>query len=308
MWLWSTMAWGTTAIDRTIDASGEVVEVAVICGEVKIVGGARKKGVRVTGTIDDPDLLALSEDGDPFELLTLEESRSCARLVVEVPAGSSVEVSTRSASILVEGVTGPIEAESVSGDLSVRGAGGDLEAQTVSGSIRITGGERVELATVSGGIEAREVRGELAAASVSGSLVVTGAGLRAIELETVSGSIDLSGALAPDARIEASTHSGNVLARVPAALDARIELSTFSGRARSAFGAEPEHSAGGGRGRIELSSFSGDVTLEKAGAPGAAADVPTVGPPIGPVGPVIGPLGPPMPPPPPPPKDPPRSP
>jgi len=50
---------------------------------------------------------------------------------------------------------------------------------------------------------------------------------------------------------------------LPADTDARLSQSTFSGQIRNAFGTDGELVLGAGKGRIELSTFSADIEVER---------------------------------------------
>ncbi len=77
----------------------------------------------------------------------------------------------------------------------------------------------------------------------------------------MSGEVALTGALARSGRLEV-THSGRMRIRLPADTDASLSQSTFSGRIRDAFGQGEELVLGAGQGRIELSTFSGDLEVD----------------------------------------------
>lgn len=260
-------AFAATSVERSLDASRDAaVTLSAPCGTVRVTGGDRA-GVRITGTIaDERDFSAEVVAGrvrvdvsghDPHE-------PGCVDLLVELPAGANVEVEGISTSFTFDGVTGEIEAETVSGDLTVTGAPRSVEAESVSGAVTVKGAAQdAELASVSGAVVAEGVGGELSAETVSGSVTVTaGSPLAEVELSAVSGDVTFSGALAPAGRLEAATHSGRLRIRLPADTDAALSQSSFSGRIRDVFGRGDELVLGQGKGRIELSTFSGDIEVE----------------------------------------------
>src|SRR5690606_6974649 len=133
---------------------------------------------------------------------------------------------------------GDISAESVSGDIDVRGAmDGRIEVESVSGSIRIE----------------------------------SDAAARQIEAGVVSGDVRLSVGLQAGGRLQAESLSGDLEVVLPAGTSARVSASSFTGTIRSTHGKveTEEHgpgsslstTLGGGDGRIDLETFSGDLTL-----------------------------------------------
>jgi DUF4097 and DUF4098 domain-containing protein YvlB len=127
-------------------------------------------------------------------------------VVVRVPKGSDVELTTASASI---DVRGPV------GQAAVTSASGGVDLDEVAG--------RCEVSTASGGIRVRDVGGDLGFQSASGSLKVerVGAECRA---RTASGSITIGRA---DAGVVAKTVSGSV--RVGEARTGVLDLHATSG-------------------------------------------------------------------------------
>jgi DUF4097 and DUF4098 domain-containing protein YvlB len=158
---------------------------------------------------------------------------------------------------------------------------GSVEATTVSGNVRFEGSPSVaRLNTVSGDVTFSGASPEVRANTVSGSVRVTSTvPMTSGTLNTVSGNVYFDGSLARGANLEAKSHSGNVDAALRGTLDARLHVSTFSGRVTSDLpGTEieqdrrrgrPGHSQtltlGGGAGRIDLSTFSGNVRVRPGG-------------------------------------------
>jgi DUF4097 and DUF4098 domain-containing protein YvlB len=103
--------------------------------------------------------------------------------------------------------------------------------------------------------------------------VVAVTALKQVEASSVSGDIEISGALDSGGDIEIETMSGDVRLGLPATLSATITAESFSGTLRSDFGSvqKPEHGpgsslhvkVGNGDAEISLDSFSGDVTIRR---------------------------------------------
>ena len=246
MWWIVAAASAATQVDSTLDAPGEpTVTVSAPCGTVRVVGSDRAT-VHVVGTVGDGQAFETAFASGRVKV-DVDETGGCPDLTIEVPAVASLELQGVATSFTVDGLRGGVDAE------------------TISGSIRVTGGvRRLELESVSGTVFAEGASGTVTMETVSGSIeLVRASALTHVELTTVSGGITFDGALAAAGRLEASTHSGILRVRLPAATDARLSQTTFSGRIHNAFGTEGDFVLGAGTGRIELSTFSGDVEVER---------------------------------------------
>tara|TARA_R110002049_G_scaffold20717_12_gene75964 strand:- start:13283 stop:14173 length:891 start_codon:yes stop_codon:yes gene_type:complete len=274
-------------VDRTIDAhSGARVSVSIVEGSLDIVGWDRNE-VQVRGTIgDDVEEFVFERDGKDILIKVKVPSRNSGRkdysanLDIRVPAGSSLDVGTVSADIEVEGVTSEQELQSVSGDVSTEAFAADIDAETVSGDVEIeahndrASGEW-ELSTVSGDIVAIGLSGELEANVVSGDIRVIGGGFSRARIETVSGNLDFSAALAAGGKLDMESVSGNIDLEFEGEVSARFDVESFSGRIKNCFGPKAERtskyapgvelsfSEGAGDGRVSLSTLNGNIEICK---------------------------------------------
>lgn len=279
----TSAAWAGESVDVTKSASATpTVEIENLAGSVKINGWDRDE-IKVTGVLgDDTDGLDFSGSNDSFQI-EVEIPDSYGRrhrdldsdLEIWLPAGSSLDVETVSASIRVSGANGRLELESVSGEVTVEGAPTSADVETVSGRIELAGSETLAIAeSVSGRIDLSGVAGRVEAATVSGSIRVEASDIEQGEFEAVSGSVRFTGALSPGARLSAESHSGSVVLNLPADTSARFQIETFSGSINNGFGGgEAERtsryapgkrldfSIGSGDAQVRVESFSGSVTL-----------------------------------------------
>ena len=155
--------------------------------------------------------------------------------------------------------------ESVSGDVRAARVNGDARAHSVSGEVAVS-----------------DVTGDLDAETVSGDITLRGARARVVRVETVSGDVTYDGSVDPAGRYDFNSHSGGLRLVLPAATNATLSLQTFSGDIDSAFpltirpasgeeagqrrGRRMEFTLGSGGPRITAESFSGDITIERAGS------------------------------------------
>lgn len=129
-----------------------------------------------------------------------------------------------------------------------------LVVETVSADIDVAdiGGPSVELESVSGDIELDSTAGEVEVTAVSGDLVLKTAGARKVALETVSGDIDLSGQSEGTLRVE--TVSGRAKINADGGAMEKIVGSTVSGDLI----VDTQTVAGG---KLQLEAMSGDIEL-----------------------------------------------
>ena len=212
---------------------------------------------------------------------------------VTVPRGTSVTIESISGDVTVEGVDGETRIEVVSGDVRLASLARLVEVEAVSGALQladVSSEDALSAETVSGRLDMNRVRApRLEVASVSGAVALHAVESRRVEVETVSGSVTFDGTFADDGRYEFESHSGDIHLSVPHGSGFEIEAESFSGELRSGVpirigvgdragdtvsgevtvferGSRSIRGlAGGGGPRVELSTFSGDMSIS-AGA------------------------------------------
>lgn len=234
------------------------------------VSAAAGPTLRLSG--DAPEDLSFSADPRRVRVVVDEDRRDdCATLSVQLPPGAHLSVETVSGAVLIGGLTGTVKVETVSGDIQVEQSEADLDVETVSGQVRVRGPARaVSIETVSGEVNVVGVQRELEVDSVSGRVHAEGGTLSRLKLSTVSADIELRATPAPGLRGEIESHSGRLTVTLPQGSSTTLEASSFSGRIRSAVGeVEQAHgpqralnaTLGAGDGLLELTTFSGDLTI-----------------------------------------------
>lgn len=266
----------TVVLDR-----GGIVQLGAVSGEIRVVGTDRRD-VRIVAEIERGRFETSFTSGRVgISTRSVDGRQGAARYDVIVPIGTRVMATTVSGRIEVTATAGEVSARSVSGSVEVRGARERLEATSVSGDIDVrdvTGRLRAE--TVSGDLDVEEAQGDLTAETVSGAISIRRSGLESLRVTAVSGSIGYEGTLTRTGSYRLNTHSGSALLAVPAASGAILELETFSGRISSDFpltmqpgetgrrGRRMEFTIGDGGARVTIGSFSGNITIRRAGAAG----------------------------------------
>jgi len=270
------------------------VEVSNVAGLIEVEAWGRNE-LRLTGHLSEQvEKLEITgnESRLKIEVKLPKRTRHVEDTVLhlKVPAGITLEADGVSADIAVRGVKGDVEANTVSGDVRLEVGSKKVEARSVSGDVTVDAPSvetRVE--SVSGDVTVRGVKGEVRGETVSGDVSVRGTTARRIEVQSVSGDLELEIELAADAEVEAKTMSGDVVLNVPRLPDVDIELETYSGeiepsellpgfpakrqRSRRHDDDDDDHDEddenreysrqGKGPGRVRLHSFSGDIMVRK---------------------------------------------
>ncbi len=272
-------------IDQTqdADANGEV-DIFNLSGSIEIIGWNRKQ-IQVTGTIgDDVEEFIFERDGKSTTIKVKVPDRMhghkdvSSDLVIRVPQGSSIDVSSVSCDISTEGVQGEQELQSVSGDIEIEIFSADVDAETVSGDVDAEGSNKdaeVKLETVSGDVTVDGLSGEIKAGSISGDVDVDQGDFSRARLETVNGDITYNAALRSGGKLDIETVNGTVDVTFLGDVSARFDIETFNGRIRNCFGPEAERTSkyapgwelsfteGGGDGRVSIATLNGGLRLCK---------------------------------------------
>ena len=302
----SAAAWATDDEGRPVDERRPLkpdarVEVSNVAGLIEVEAWDRKE-LHLTGHLSEQvEKLEITgnESRLKIEVKLPKRNRNVEDTVLrlKVPAGITLEADGVSADITVRGIKGEVEANTVSGDVRLEVGSKKVEARSVSGDVTVdapSAETRVE--SVSGDVVVRGVKGEVRGETVSGDVNVRGTTARRIEVQSVSGDLELDVELAVDAEVEAETMSGDVHLNVPRLPDVNIDLETYSGEIEPSellpgFPAKREHSRkrsrhddddddehdhdddedenreysrqGKGPGRVRLHSFSGDIVVRK---------------------------------------------
>ena len=207
------------------------------------------------------DSVDVGQVGDNVLIRAVRRGRA-ARIVVDVPTGTDVNVKGASVDISARGALGALRVRSASGDVSaddvvradVSLASGDTRIElvrddaslnTTSGDVHVhTVGGRLDVTLVSGDLQATLVGGDADVQSASGDVTIRRCDGSSVAVRTVSGDIRLG---------------------LPTGIRVEPEISTLSGKVSL-----PERSAAPPDAdrrpvRLRLKSISGDVRIERSG-------------------------------------------
>jgi len=256
-------------------------------GEVRVSGWDQNR-VQVDGTLGEgAKPLQISGDANSLDIRVEPSGKSGwlgfssdndmgpSVLDVHVPRAASLEVHVVSALVEVSSVDSRnLGVNTVSGRVHLNARAGSVKVDSVSGDVDLQGATNgLDVQTVSGDVQASKLSGHITAQTVSGDLLLHGATLDKVTVGTVSGRIQLDGAVAPAATWKIDSMSGDVRIGVPDGTSAQVKADTFSGDLRSDFGKSysSEHGPGehlgaklgSGNGTIVINSFSGEVQIER---------------------------------------------
>jgi DUF4097 and DUF4098 domain-containing protein YvlB len=265
----------TSSLDTLVPLSRNgAVEVRLHGGEIVVTGWSRNE-VKVRGTSERGQLrLQASPSRVEIGANTVRGRLGNTRVEVNVPEGTRLTVSGNSADVSVRGVKGEVEVTTMSGDVVIDDASSRVGFESVSGDVqisRVQGDLRGE--AMSGEIDVTDVSGEVEVETVSGDLTLRNVRSKYVRVESVSGSVEFDGRTETGGRYDFASHSGDVRLLLPSALGAMIAVETFSGTIDSDFpitlqpgqrhGKQFEFQVGDGGARIDATSFSGGIYIQR---------------------------------------------
>lgn len=199
-----------------------------------------------------------------------------ASLTLRVPKGARIIADSVSADINVTGVRGEQSLQSVSGAVQTQAFDAPVTATAVSGEIIVTGNSgksSVSTENVSGDSTVTGVRGSYSGEVVSGGIRANVGAADRVELNSVSGDIDLSVELGPTSRVDLESVSGSIDLRIKPPVNADFDIESFSGDIENCFGqksrdtskyspgSELNYTQGKGGARVEIQTLSGEISI-----------------------------------------------
>jgi DUF4097 and DUF4098 domain-containing protein YvlB len=199
-----------------------------------------------------------------------------ASLTIRVPRGARIIADTVSADIGVTGARGEQSLQSVSGEVRTQAFDAPVKATSVSGEITVTGNggkSPVSTENVSGVSTVTGVRGNYDGEVVSGEIHATVAAAERVELNSVSGDIELSVELGATSRLDLESVSGEIGVRIKPPVNADFDIESFSGDIENCFGqkardtskytpgSELNFTQGTGGARVEIQTLSGEISV-----------------------------------------------
>lgn len=195
-------------------------------------------------------------------------------LRITVPAWMRLDLSGTYTDIVVDGVQGQINADTVRGDITVKGGSDFVTLKSVEGVITAEGAKgRVNVHSVNEGIKLVDVAGDVIAETINGSLTMQRMRAASLDAASVNGAIGYEGAILNDGQYRITSHNGDVVMTVPDNTSATVSVRTYNGSFVPNFDVPQDDASrrnrrynftlGSGSARIILESFGGTIRMTK---------------------------------------------
>ncbi len=182
---------------------------------------------------------------------------------IRAPHDASVDLSTASADVDLQGRFGAVKAQVASGDFRLQEANGRVDVKSASGDVElgVLGGE-ASVATASGDLSVRLVSGDAVLRSASGDVEVDEA-MSSLTVQTASGDQRIGSVTS--GRVTLQSASGDQQVGVRRGSRVHLDVRTMSGDASSELEVGDELPGGAGP-TVELraTSMSGDIQVTRA--------------------------------------------
>lgn len=255
--------------------AGARVDIETFGGEIRVTAWD-KNMIRVQATHGRRDHINIDSRGAS---VTIEAEghmgpANAVTLNIHVPASVSLSMSGVYTDIIVDGVSGDVDAETVQGSITVNG-GARLKLASVEGDIVVDKARgRISANTVNRGIRITNSVGDIEAETVNGPIIVRNAQATNVDLATVNGRVVYDGAIRTGGDYAITSHNGPIYVAIPEKAGVAISVSTFNGELDSSFPLSTHDVSsrnrynfiiGNGGARLDLESFGGDIHLKRPG-------------------------------------------
>src|SRR6058998_2984509 len=193
---------------------------------------------------------------------------------ITVPQSMGINLSGTYADITVDGVQGPINAETVNGEVNVRGGKGIITLHSIQGSVTLADASgRIEVNSVNEDIELTNVSGEIKVETTNGGIMMTGIQSSSVDAGTINGDVLYEGTVTDGGSYSFGSHNGDITVSIPERANVTITAATANGDIDASFQLPMTPSPtgrhrktfkiGAGSARMELESFQGDIELRR---------------------------------------------
>jgi DUF4097 and DUF4098 domain-containing protein YvlB len=240
----------------TAHVAGPVkLELRAYAAEVEIVAA---EGPRIAISLADKSVhVALSISGERVEAqFGGKRQLRQGKARIELPRGSSVDLS------------------SVSGLVSISGVGGEVRVRGMSGRVEVSGATLVDVETIDGAVRVAASPGPLRIHTISGAMTIESASASMqAEIETSAGPLAFRGPCAKGCHLDVDSVSGAVSFALDKSSSFALDFDSHSGKLKDELGLAKgaserrgdddwrELTYGGGEGAIECETFSADVSV-----------------------------------------------
>jgi len=202
-----------------------------------------------------------------------EGAPSVIDMDITVPQSMGLTLGGTYADINVDGVQGPISAETVNGEINVRGGKGIITLHSIQGSVTLADASgRIEVNSVNEDVQLTNVTGEIKLETTNGEVRLTGIQSSSVDASTINGDVLYEGTVTDGGSYSFGSHNGDITVSVPERANVTITAATANGDIDASFplpmtSAPGKHrktfKIGSGSARMELESFQGDIELRR---------------------------------------------
>lgn len=264
--------------DTTFAAAGaRHIEVSNAAGTVQVRTWDRD-AVRVRAAHSRRTEIEIRRREDTWRLSTDRGiTGGIADYELTVPRGFGVTVDGMYFTLDVEGVGGPVEAQSIEGAMRVVGARGVVELHAINGRITLEDTEgTIKLGGAAERMDLRDVGGDVTIESIGGDVQMTEMSASKVDVSSVGGDIRYSGTLADAGEYVFTSHGGSVTVAVPEGTNADVWAASVMGEIDIGLTGADERAERGrrqftlGRGGadLEIETFGGRITIRPLGEGG----------------------------------------
>jgi len=190
---------------------------------------------------------------------------------ITVPQDMALTLGGTYAEIQVDGVRGPVSAETVDGEVDVKGGSGIITLHSIQGSVTLADATgRIEVNSVNEDVELSNVSGQIKAETTNGNVTLTGIKSASVEATTINGDVVYEGTITDGGTYLFNSHNGDMTVGIPEGANVTLSVATANGDIDPCFPlpltATPgKHrytfKLGSGSARMEIESFQGDIKL-----------------------------------------------
>ncbi len=196
------------------------------------VHGWTENRVKVHGETGRRGRVELSLVGNTVVVKTgsREGAPSMIDLDITVPQSMELNLSGTYADITVDGVQGPISAETVNGEVNVRGGKGNVTLHSIQGSVTLADASgRIEVNSVNEDIELTNVSGEIKVETTNGGLMMTGIQSSSVDAGTINGDVVYEGTVKDGGSYSFGSHNGDISVSIPEGANVTVTTATANG-------------------------------------------------------------------------------
>src|SRR3989442_10037160 len=181
---------------------------------------------------------------------------------ITVPQSMGISVSGTYADITVDGVQGPINAETVNGEVNVRGGKGIITLHSIQGSVTLADASgRIEVNSVNEDIELTNVSGEIKVETTNGGIMMTGIQSSSVDAGTINGDVLYEGTVTDGGSYSFGSHNGDISVSIPERANVTVTTATANGEIDASFTLPLTSTAGKHRKTFKIRSGSAPIEV-----------------------------------------------